>query len=44
MLARPGQRGYAVREELREYRLSKFDTDTDTDTDTDYVANDSQAD
>jgi hypothetical protein len=40
MLARPGQRGYAVREELREYRLSKFDTDTDTD----YVANDSQAD
>jgi len=35
MLTRLGQRGYAVREALGEYRVSQFDTDTDTDTDTD---------
>jgi hypothetical protein len=28
-----GQHGYAVREELDEYRGSQFDTDSDTDTD-----------
>ena len=28
-----GQRGYAVREALGEYRVSQFDTDTDADTD-----------
>ena len=31
MLPKLGQRGYAVREELGEYRVSQFDTDTDTD-------------
>ena len=31
MLTKLGQRGYAVREELGEYRVSQFDTDTDTD-------------
>ncbi len=35
MLTKLGQRGYAIREELGEYRISQFDTDTDTDTDTD---------
>jgi hypothetical protein len=35
MLTKRGQRGDAVREELREYRGSQFDTDTDIDTDTD---------
>jgi len=35
MLTKLGQRGYAIREELGEYRVSQFDTDTDTDTDTD---------
>ena len=29
MLTKLGQRGYAVREELGEYRVSQFDTDTD---------------
>ena len=38
------QRGYAVREELGEYRGSQFDTDTDTETDTDKMASDNQAD
>jgi hypothetical protein len=33
MLTKLGQRGYAVREALGEYRISQFDTDTDTDTD-----------
>ncbi len=33
MLTKRGQRGYALREELGEYRVSQFDTDTDTDTD-----------
>jgi hypothetical protein len=32
MLTKLGQRGYAVREELGDYRVSQFDTDTDTDT------------
>lgn len=32
MLTMLGQRGYAFREELREYRLGQFDTETDTDT------------
>jgi hypothetical protein len=31
MLTKLGQRGYAVREELGEYRGSQFDTDADTD-------------
>ena len=31
MLTKLGQRGYAVREERGEYRVSRFDTDTDTD-------------
>jgi len=31
MLTKLGQRGYAVREERGEYRVSQFDTDTDTD-------------
>ena len=31
MLTKLGQRGYAVREELGDYRVSRFDTDTDTD-------------
>jgi hypothetical protein len=31
MLTKLGQRGYAVRAELGEYRVSQFDTDTDTD-------------
>jgi len=31
MLTKFGQRGYAVREGLREYRVSQFNTDTDTD-------------
>jgi hypothetical protein len=31
MPTKRGQRGYAVREKLREIRLSQFDTDTDTD-------------
>jgi len=31
MLTKPGQRGYAVRDELRECRAGQFDTDTDTD-------------
>jgi len=31
MLTKLGQRGYGVREELGEYRVSQFDTDTDTD-------------
>jgi len=44
MLTKLGQRGYAVREGLGEYRGSQFDTDTDTDTDTDSVANDTEAD
>jgi hypothetical protein len=44
MLSKLGPRGYAVREELGEYRVSQFDTDTDTDTDTDQRANDTQAD
>ena len=35
MLTKLGQRGYAVREGLGEYRDCQFDTDTDTDTDTD---------
>jgi len=35
MLTQLGQRGYAVREELGEYRVSQFDTDTNTDTDAD---------
>ena len=30
MLTKLGQRGYAVREELGEYRASQFDTHTDT--------------
>ena len=38
MLTKLGQRGYAVREELGEYRVSQFDTDTDS------LANDTQAD
>ena len=29
MLTKLGQRGYAVREEFGEYRVSQFDTDTD---------------
>ena len=29
MLTKLGQRGYAVREEFGEYRVSPFDTDTD---------------
>jgi len=33
MLTQRGRRGYAVREELGEYRVSQLDTDTDTDTD-----------
>ena len=44
MLTKLGQRGYAVRKELREYRVSQFDTDTDADTDADQLANDTQAD
>ena len=35
MLTKLGKRGYAVRKELGEYRVSPFDTDADTDTDTD---------
>ena len=35
MLTKLGQRGYAVREELGEYRISQFDNDTHADTDTD---------
>ena len=31
MLTQRGQRGYVVREELGEYRVSQVDTDTDTD-------------
>jgi len=31
MLTTLGRRGYAVREELGEYRVSQLDTDTDTD-------------
>ena len=31
MLMKLGQRGYAVREGLGDYRVSQFDTDTDTD-------------
>ena len=31
MLTKLGRRGYAVREELGEYRVSQFDIDTDTD-------------
>jgi hypothetical protein len=31
MLTKLGQRGYAVRAELGEYRVSQFDTDTGTD-------------
>ena len=31
MLTKLGQRGYAVREDLGEYRVGQFDTDTDTD-------------
>ena len=31
MLTKLGQRGYAVRAELGEYRVSQFDTGTDTD-------------
>jgi len=38
MLTKLGQRGYAVREALGEYRVSQFDTDTDK------PANDTQAD
>ena len=38
MLTKLEQRGYAVREELGEYRLGQFDTDTD------HLANDTQAD
>jgi len=34
-LAKLGQRGYAVREELGEFGVGQFDTDTDSDTDTD---------
>jgi hypothetical protein len=33
MLTKLRQRGYAVREELGEYRVSQFETDPDTDTD-----------
>jgi hypothetical protein len=33
MLTKLGKRGYAVREDLGEYRVGQFDTDTDTDTD-----------
>jgi four helix bundle protein len=33
MLTKLGQRGYAIREELGEYRSSQFDTDSDSDTD-----------
>jgi len=40
MLTKLGQRGYAVREERGEYRVSRFDTDTDADS----LANDTQAD
>ena len=40
MLTKLGQRGYAVREERGEYRVSRFDTDTDTDS----LANDAQGD
>jgi len=29
MLTKLGQRGYAVREELGEYRVGQFDTNTD---------------
>jgi hypothetical protein len=29
MLTKLGQRGYAVREELGEYRIGQFDTNTD---------------
>jgi hypothetical protein len=35
MLTKLGQRGYAVREELGEYRLGQLDTDSDADADTD---------
>ena len=38
MLTKLGQRAYAVREELGEYRVGQFDTDTDS------LANDTQAD
>ena len=31
MLTNLGQRGYAIHEELGEYRVSQFDTGTDTD-------------
>jgi len=31
MLTKLGQRGYAVREELGEYGVGRFDIDTDTD-------------
>jgi len=31
MLTKLAQRGYAVREELGEYRVGELDTDTDTD-------------
>jgi muconolactone delta-isomerase len=32
-LAKRGQRGDLIREELGEYRVGQFDTDTDSDTD-----------
>ena len=41
MLTKLGQRGYAVREELGEDRVSQFDTDAGTDIDS--PANDTQA-
>jgi hypothetical protein len=34
-LAKPGQRGEAIREALGEDGVGQFDADTDTDTDTD---------
>ena len=35
MLTKLGQRGYAVREQLGEYRVSQFDPDPDLDLDLD---------
>jgi hypothetical protein len=35
MLAKLGQRGYALSEELGGYRVGRFDTDADVDTNTD---------
>ena len=35
MLTKLGQRGYAVREQLGEYRVSQFDPDPDPDLDLD---------